>query len=125
MRHLLVFPALNGCIDFEKQEQDISGVWYRAPRPMWIANLLPQILSAAQNGQDVTFSTWRQNFGFGDPSNFTLPAGDAFRVKLFCPMNGPEGPFPPDNWGQVIYHNSRRQPVDAGRFIVGGEGLRR
>jgi hypothetical protein len=112
MRHLLIFPALNGCVDFEKQEQEI-------------ANLLPQILSAAQNGQDVTFSTWRRNFGFGDPANFTLPSGDAFQVKLFCPMNGPEGPFPPDNWGQVIYHNSRRQPVDAGRFIVSGEGLRR
>ena len=122
MRHMLVFPALNGCMDFELQQQDISGVWYRSPRPQWIANLAPQILSAAQGGRDVTFSTWRQSFGFTDPANFTLPAGDNFMLKLLCPM-GP--PFENDNWGIACFYSSRRQPSDGGRFIVSGEGLRR
>ena len=124
MRHMLVFPALNGCVDFEMQQQDIAGIWYRSPRPQWIANLIPQMLNAAQGGRDVTFSTYRQSWGFTDPGNFTLPAGDNFMLKLLCPMNGPEGPFPLDNWGIACFHNSRRSASDGGRFIVSGEGLR-
>ena len=91
------------------------------PRPQFLSILLRQMLDSAQNGQDLTFSSWRQSFGFGNPENYTLPAGDNFQVYLFAPM-GP--PFESDNYGCAVFHNSRRPPTDGGRFIFTGDGLK-
>jgi hypothetical protein len=119
-RHALVFPDPAGSVDMVKQEMS-AGTWYRSPRPQFLSILLKQMLDAAQNGQDLTFSSWRQSFGFCDPANYTLPAGGNFQVYLFAPM-GP--PFESDNYGCAVFHNSRRPPTDGGRFIFTGDGLK-
>jgi hypothetical protein len=112
---------MNGSIDFERQEMDIAGIWFRAPRTQWIALLIPQILAAAQAGKEVTVSTYRQSFGYSSPDNYTLPAGDNFVLKLYAPMGHP---WPSNQWGCLHYFDSRRPPCPGDRFVWEADGLR-
>lgn len=103
--HIVIEPVGQN-VDFLQKNRDVSKIWF--PRsPAWIATLLPAAITAACNGSDFTYSTWRK-FPLRSHDNFTIPDEGAFLVKVYCQIGEN---FDPDLWTCLSYYDARRPPV--------------
>ena len=119
--HICLEPSGKSC-DFVKKVYDTSRVWFRNPRPLWVANLLPDAIKAACSGSDFTFSSWR-TFGLIDPAHFTVPRKSNACVKVFMPVGGS---FDATLWCSLDWFSASRPPIaSTSHFHITGGGLSR
>ena len=104
--HILIEPS-GASVDFLRKCYDTTRVWFSSPRPLWIANLLPDAIKAAQSGSDLTFSSWR-TFPLTDPELFTIPRDSNATVKVYCPVGGE---FSPSLWCSLTWFDRARPPL--------------
>lgn len=117
--HIVIEPS-GTSVDFFRKSYDTSKVWYRAERPIWWANLLPDALKAAASGSDLTVSTWR-TFPMSAPDLFTIPRDPNASVRVYCPIGGA---FDPSLWCCLTWFDRNCPPLlGAEKFHITGNGL--
>ena len=122
MRESIVIEPSGESCDFVRKTYDTSRVWFRNPRPLWVANLLPDAIKAACSGSDFTFSPWR-TFGLIDPAHFTVPREFNACIKVFMPVGGT---FDATLWCSLDWFSASRQPIaSTSHFHITGGGLSR
>ena len=113
--HVVIQPSRDS-IDMDRREYGASGIWLAAPKPAWIATLLPRALNEADGGSDLTFSTFRR-FPLIDPQNFTLSSETDCLTRILLPIGAG---FDPSLWCSLWYHSPRETPfAGTERFHVG------
>ena len=119
---IVIEPAANGSIDFQRRQWDSSQIWLQYPKAAWLPTMLPAAISEAAGGNNLVFSTFRR-FPLCDPADFALSNEPGILTRLFAPLGGN---WPPDMWVCLHYYDPRQPPV-AGqeRFYASSGGLKR
>ena len=119
---IVIEPAANGSIDFQRRQWDSSQIWLQYPTAAWLPTLLSPAISEAAGGNNLVFSTFRR-FPLCEPSDFGLSNEPGVLTRLFAPLGGN---WPPDMWVCLNYYDRRQQPVAGDqRFYASSGGLKR
>ena len=119
---IVIEPAANGSIDFQRRQWDASQIWLQYPKAAWLPTILPAAISEAAGGNNLVFSTFRR-FPLCDPADFALSNEPGVLTRLFAPLGGN---WPPDMWVCLHYYDPRQQPVAGDqRFYASSGGLKR